>query len=113
MRDWASYQYLSLKFRALEQLPCNHKPLDFARALINLRDARIAVISFDIVVRQIAVAAMNLYGVGAHPLGHLRGVQFSLAGFGKAGLTLAAQAGGVVGQEARRADGGEPCLSEA
>ena len=46
-------------------MPRNHHPLDFAGAFVDLGDACIAVVPLDGVVGQVAVAAVDLDGVGA------------------------------------------------
>src|SRR5436190_6737920 len=80
------------------------EPLDLARPLVDLRDARVAVVSLDRIVAKVAIAAMDLDRLGTHPLGELRGVELGLRCFGEARLAGAAHARCVKDQQARGVD---------
>jgi hypothetical protein len=75
--------------------------LDLARALVDLRDARIAVVALDGIVAQVSIAAMHLDRLRADPLGKLRSVELRLRGFRQAGQAGAAHARSLQDEEAR------------
>ncbi len=54
------------------KIPRNQHPLNLARSLVNLRDARIAIVSLNRVVFEISIAAVNLDRFRADPLGQFR-----------------------------------------
>jgi hypothetical protein len=82
----------------------DEQPLDLARALVDLRDARVAVVPLDRVVREVAVAAMDLDRLGADPFGELGGEELRLRGLGQARQALASHPRRVQHQQARRVE---------
>src|SRR5258706_2210159 len=88
----------------LGEVARDEQALDFAGAFVDLRDARVAVVPLDGIVVQVAVAAVDLDRLGAHPFGELGGVELGLRGFGQAGNAGASHARRLVDQEPRRID---------
>src|SRR5258706_12101779 len=86
------------------QVAGDHHALDLARALVDLRDARIAVVALDRVVVKVSVAAVDLDRLGADPFRELRSIELRLRGFGKAGLAFAAHARRVQDEQPRGVD---------
>src|SRR5882672_5950866 len=82
----------SLEMRFARDPAADDQPLNIRRAFMDLADAYIAIDAFDAKVAQVAVAAMRLDGLGAHPLGHLRGKQLGHRRFLEARLAGIAQA---------------------
>src|SRR5215470_2260498 len=60
---------------ALQDPRGDDEALDFARALVDLSDASVAIGSFDRIFAAVAVAAVNLDGFVRHASGHLAGKQ--------------------------------------
>src|SRR5690606_28085018 len=79
----------------LRQRPRDHHALDIRGALVDLADADVAVDALDREIGEIAVAAMDLDGVGTDAFGHLAGEQLGHRRLLEAGLAGVAQAGGV------------------
>src|SRR5476651_1059377 len=88
----------------LGEVARDEEPLDLARALVDLRDARVAIVALDGIVVQVAVAAMDLDRLGAHPLGKLGGIELGLRRFRKARDALGAHAGRMQDEKPRRVD---------
>src|SRR6185503_8946445 len=59
----------------LAEVARDQHALDFARALVDLGDARVAVVPLHGVIVQVAVAAVDLDRLRADPFGELRGVE--------------------------------------
>src|SRR3954471_1000340 len=70
----------------------DHHALDLARPFVDLRDARVPVVPLHRVVVQVAVAAMDLDRLRAHPLRELGCVELRLRRFRQARLAFAAHA---------------------
>src|SRR6202022_5083612 len=68
----------------------DHHALNFARAFVDLRDARVAVVPLDRSVFEVAVAAVNLDRVRADFLGQFGRVELRLRRLGQAPLAGAA-----------------------
>src|SRR5712664_4895237 len=68
----------------LGEIAGDEQALDFAGAFVDLRDARVAVMALHRVIVQVAVAAVDLYRLRAHPLGELGSVELGLRGFREA-----------------------------
>src|ERR1700694_1164133 len=70
----------------------DQQALYFAGAFVDLRDARVAVMTLDGIVVQVAIAAADLDRLGAHRFGELGGVELRLRGFREAGKAFGAHA---------------------
>src|SRR5947209_10294224 len=68
----------------LGEVARDDEALDLARAFVDLRDARVAVVALDRIVLHVAVAAVDLDRLRAHPFGHLGGVELGLRSFREA-----------------------------
>src|SRR5947209_15280962 len=75
---------LSAARSLLGQVARDDEALDLARAFVDLRDARVAIMALDRIVLDIAVAAVDLDRLRAHPFGHLGGVELRLRRFREA-----------------------------
>src|SRR6185436_8065243 len=73
---------------ALGERSRDEQPLDLARAFVDLRDARVAVVALHRVVLDVAVAAMDLDRFRADPFGELGGEKLRLRGLGEARQAL-------------------------
>src|SRR5262245_30101483 len=61
-----------------EDRPGDHEPLDLARAFVDLRDLRVAVVALDREFLRVAVAAQDLDRLGRLPSSHLGGEELRL-----------------------------------
>src|SRR5262245_60458934 len=86
------------------QLTADDQPLDLAGALVDLAHARVAVQLLDREVLEVAVAAVDLDGLRAHPLGHLGGVELGHRRLAPVGAARVLEEGGVPGHLPRGLD---------
>src|SRR5690606_13800406 len=81
MAIWSSF---SSKFMArpsgTKQGGRDHDALDLARPLVDLRDPRVPIIAFDVVLLRVAVAAVDLDRLVGDPMAHLGGVELGHGG---------------------------------
>src|ERR1700694_1484327 len=82
----------------------DQQALYFAGAFVDLRDARVAVMTLDGIVVQVTVAAVDLDRLGAHPFGELGGVELRLRSFREAGKALGAHARRMQDEQPRGID---------
>src|SRR5450631_4516613 len=88
----------------LGEVASDEEPLDLARAFVDLRDARVAIVALDGIVVQVAVAAVDLDRPGAHPLGELRRIELRLRRFREARDALGAHASRMQDEKPRGVD---------
>src|SRR5580704_15455581 len=86
---------------SLYELAGDDQALDVAGALVNLANPDIAIDPLDREIGEIAIAAMDLDRIGAHPLGDLGGEQFRHRRLPQAWLAVIAKLGGVEDEAAR------------
>src|ERR1700682_5812510 len=58
-----------------KDLPRDDQAVDLARALVDLRDARVAEVALHGIFLRVAIAPVDLKRLGGHALGHLRRVE--------------------------------------
>src|SRR5207253_1870951 len=90
--------------REAEDRARDHEALDLARALVDLRDLRVAVIALDRELFRVAVAAEDLDRLGGLPARRLRGEELRLRALLAVRQALLAAPGGPVDEQACRVD---------
>src|SRR5438034_2761044 len=91
-------------FRQSEDGAGDDEPLDLARALVDLRDLRVAVVALDRELLRVAVAAEDLDRLGGLPACHLRREELRLGALLGVREALLPAPGGAVDEQARRVD---------
>src|ERR1051325_648022 len=87
-----------------EQAACDHQALDLRRALVDLHDARGAVVAFDRVLLHVTVATMDLNGLVRHVGRGLGGVELGDAGGADEILPRVLEPRGALDEQARGRD---------
>src|ERR1044072_831755 len=87
-----------------EQAACDHQALDLRRALVDLHDARVAVVAFDRVLLHVTVATMDLNGLVRHVGRGLGGVELGDAGGADEILPRVLEPRGALDEQARGRD---------
>src|SRR5690348_1851902 len=90
--------------REAEDRARDHEALDLARALVDLRDLRIAVVALDRKLLRVAVSAEHLDRLGSLAACHLGREQLRLRTLLRVGPALLLQPRGAVDEQSRGVD---------
>src|SRR5690606_33057688 len=107
MAIWSSFSSKSIdRPSSLQQVGRDHDALDLARALVDLRDARISIIALHVEFLGVPVATVDLERLVRDPVAHLGGVELGHRGLGGVAHALVLERRRAEDEQARRIDVG-------